>query len=111
MDTQDKVSILSVICTRDEAGRHFSHVYSAKSLADLEEEGLIKISRPIHEVTWIAYREERWSVAVTDDGQALVNAYPEYCPVAQRGTSQPRLEKVSTRKQFYGINLTAVLVG
>jgi hypothetical protein len=80
MTTEQKVQILAVITTRDEAGKHFTEVYDGDDLAELEEKGLIEISRPVHEATGIAYSQEHWGVQVTDDGMALVEAHPEYCP-------------------------------
>lgn len=77
MTTSEQVRILSKLCTRNEAGRHFTEVYDGADLAALEEDGLIIISRPIHEATGIFCSQEYWSVEVTDDGVALVEANPE----------------------------------
>lgn len=80
MTTEQKVQILAVLSTRDEAGKHFTEVYDGDDLAELEEKGLIEIGRPVHEATGIAYSQEHWTVAVTQDGIDLVEANPEYCP-------------------------------
>ncbi len=77
MTTSEQVRILSKLCTRNEAGRHFTEVYGDSDLAALEEDGLIIIHRPIHEATGISYSQEYWSVEVTDGGIALVEANPE----------------------------------
>jgi hypothetical protein len=80
MTTEQKVAVLAVITTNNEAGQHFTAIYDADDLWNLEEEGLIEVSRPVHEQTGIEYGQEHWSVAVTQDGIDLVEAHPEYCP-------------------------------
>jgi len=80
MTTEQKVSIIAVITTRDEAGRHFTEVYDGDDLMALEEEGLLVVTRPVHAGTGIAYSQEHWAVQVTPDGIDLVEAHPEYCP-------------------------------
>lgn len=79
MTTETKVRILSTLTTRDSAGTHFTVRVSSDDLAALEAEELITINRPIHEATGIPYSEEYYSVEVTEEGVALVEAYPEYC--------------------------------
>ena len=78
MSTSDKVAILSTLCTRDSAGRHFTAKFSGDDLGTLEAEGLIKVTRPVHQ-TGIPYGAEYWSVEVTAEGVELVEAYPEDC--------------------------------
>jgi hypothetical protein len=78
MNLRRTVEILSVIATSGDAGRHFSEVYSDAELSQLEAGGLIEITRPIHEATGLPYSVDHWSVAVTEDGQILVDNYPEY---------------------------------
>ncbi|MEN6549222.1 MAG: hypothetical protein ABFE07_24520 [Armatimonadia bacterium] len=80
MTTEQKVSILAVITTRDEAGRHFTEVYAADDLHELEEEGLLEVNRPVHAGTGIDYSQEHWSAQVTPAGIELVEAHPEYWP-------------------------------
>lgn len=80
MTTEQKVSILAVITTNSDAGRHFTEVYAADDLRELEQECLIVVTRPVHEATGIAYSQEHWAVRVTQDGIDLVEAHPEYCP-------------------------------
>lgn len=80
MNTSEKVAILSEIITRDEAGTHFTALHACDALAELEEEGLIEITRPVHEFTGIPYSQEYWSVEITDDGMALLDANPELIP-------------------------------
>jgi hypothetical protein len=77
MNISKQVRILSKITTRDESGRHFLEIYNTADLQELEAAGLLTIHRPIHGATGISYSEEYWSVEVTDDGIALVEAYPE----------------------------------
>jgi len=49
-------------------------------LDDLEAEGLIVITRPVHQATGLSYDQQYWSVEATDEGQDLVDGYPEYQP-------------------------------
>ena len=77
MTTSEKVRILSDLSTRDEAGRHFTSRFNSDDIASLEAEGLIAVSRPIHEPTGIPYGEEYYSVSITEDGVELVDANPE----------------------------------
>lgn len=78
MNIETKVRILSTLTTRDTSGRHFTSRVSDDELAELEADGLIEVSRPVHEATGIPYAQEHWAVTVTDDGVELVAAYPEY---------------------------------
>lgn len=78
MNVEQKVNILSRITTRDEAGRHFTSAYAMEDLLELEDGGYLSIHRPIHEQTGIAYSQEYWSMEITDDGLAMVEAYPDY---------------------------------
>ena len=80
MTTDQQATILAQIVTRDEAGRHFTEVYATDDLMELEHEGLIEIARPVHDATGIRYQQEYWSVNVTQEGQALVDACPECWP-------------------------------
>ena len=52
-------------------------IYSTSDLEELEAAYLIAIHRPIHDATGISYSQEYWSVEVTNDGVALVEANPE----------------------------------
>ena len=78
MTTESTVRILSTLTTRDHAGRHFTTRVSSDDIAALEAAGLIVVTRPIHEATGLPYSEEYYSVAVTEAGVELVEAYPEY---------------------------------
>ena len=78
MTTSDKVSILSILCTRDSAGQHFASKFGRDDLDALESEGLIEVTRPVHQ-TGIPYGAEYWSIEVTAEGVELVEAYPEDC--------------------------------
>jgi hypothetical protein len=77
VNTSEQVKILSKITTNNEAGRHFMEIYSGGDLDELEAAGLLIIHRPIHVGTGINYSQEYWSVEVTDDGIAIVEANPE----------------------------------
>jgi hypothetical protein len=82
MTTQEQVASLSTMTGRDEAGRHFTARYPDDVLSELEAEGLILISRPVHPRTGLTYSEENWTVEVTEKGVDLVRSYPEYQPTA-----------------------------
>lgn len=81
MTTQEKVALLSTFVNRDDAGRHFTQVYPDKAIASLEAEGLIEVTRPVHDATGISWDSDRWTAEVTPAGVELVEAYPEYQPV------------------------------
>ena len=81
MKNEQKVGLLAQITTRNEAGKHFMHLYPYDVLQELEREGLLVITRPVHEATGLRYSEEYWSVEVTEEGRALVDAYPECWPM------------------------------
>lgn len=72
-----QAAIVAEITTTDEAGKHFTERYAQDDLAELEEAGLIEFERPIHAATSLPYAQEYWSVMVTDDGRALVDAYED----------------------------------
>jgi len=64
----DKLKVLGEITTRNDAGRHFTEVYSARDLSELEDLGYIAVRRPVHEATGLHYSMEHWTVHVTDAG-------------------------------------------
>jgi hypothetical protein len=86
--TDDMIRILCVITNRDEAGRHFTELYDADLLIDLETLGLIDVSRPIHEPTGIMFDRDQWSVEVTPEGQDVVDANPELHPTQRLTKTQ-----------------------
>lgn len=69
---------LCIACTRNEAGKHFTEwmIYAD----ELEQLGLIEINRPKHEATGIDYDSQYWSLEVTEEGVATVEASPELHP-------------------------------
>lgn len=71
-DTEETVRALLTICTRNEAGRHFTEVFP--EWKELEESGLIDVYRPVHSQTGIPYSQEYWSVEVTWDGLDLISS-------------------------------------
>jgi hypothetical protein len=66
------IAELATLTTRNEAGRHFTEFSGYWS--ELEAEGLIEINRPVHDATGIAYSQEHWTLAPTDEGIAEVEA-------------------------------------
>jgi len=76
--TDNMIRELAIMCTRNESGQHYT-AWSDHYLA-LEELGLIKINRPVHKFTGIPYDIIYWTVEITEDGQAVVDANPELCP-------------------------------
>ena len=63
----EDAEMLGKICTRDEAGRHFTDIYEQGWLIRMEEQGFLEIIRPVHG-TGIAYGQEEWSVKITPAG-------------------------------------------
>src|SRR5688500_13367167 len=102
MNTAEQVRILSKITTHDKTGKHFTEIYNAPDLAELEAEGLIAISRFIHEAIGILYSEEHWTVAATEDGLVLVVAYPEYREWATGGCLPIRFAVVQSGYYVFG---------
>ena len=70
--TDEMILTLGSIVTRDEAGRHFTEVFPCWK--ELELAGLIDICRPIHRRTGMPYSSEYWTLEVTPNGQAIVDA-------------------------------------
>ena len=79
--TDDAIRELCIITTRNEAGQHFTTW--SQHYEDLEAAGLIAVHRPVHEVTGLPYDQQHWTVEVTDDGMALVDANPELYPAEE----------------------------
>lgn len=73
--TKAMVRELCTICTRNEAGQHFTE--TSKHWEALEKAGLIAIHRPVHTITGIAYSLDAWILEATEAGQAVVDASPE----------------------------------
>jgi len=63
MLTAEDRAMLAELCERDEAGRHFTEVYTMDWLLKMESLGYITITRPMHE-TGIMYAPEYWHVTV-----------------------------------------------
>lgn len=78
--TDLQIEILCVITTRDAAGVHFTSKFNDDDLAALETAGLIEISRPVHQPSGVAFGCDQWTVEVTAEGLALVEANPELHP-------------------------------
>jgi hypothetical protein len=72
MTVEQKVKILSVITTRNEAGKHFLEIYDYDELKELEKEGLLEIHERIHSATGLKYSEEYNTVQLTQEGIDLV---------------------------------------
>lgn len=72
MATSQQIDLLSRICTRDEAGRHFTEAFPGWE--SLEDACFIRVHRPAHGATGLQYSEEHWSIEVTADGLDLVTA-------------------------------------
>lgn len=78
--SDDLIRELCIITTRNDAGRHFTEW--SDHYERLEAAGWIRIDRPVHEATGIPYSMDSWSVEVTEEGQEIVDAYPELHPDA-----------------------------
>lgn len=57
---------LSIACTRNEAGQHFTEFM--KYWQHLEDDGLIKIHRPRHTKSGIDYDQQYWTLEITPKG-------------------------------------------
>ena len=106
MNTAEQVRILSKITTHDKTGKHFTEIYAVPDLAELEAEGLIAISRPTPEATGIPYSQEHWTVKATEDGLALVEAYPEYREWTTGGRLPIRFAVVQSGYYVFGVGFT-----
>ena len=71
----NQIAELCILTTRDEAGRHFTEW--SEHFEALEEMGLIEINRPVHNATGIDYDQQYWTLEVTEEGIAVVEANPE----------------------------------
>lgn len=80
MTDQEKVEALSDMTNRDHAGRHFTERYDDATLAALEADGLISITRPVHDQTGLPYDQQHWRLEVTQDGQDFFDNHPEFHP-------------------------------
>jgi hypothetical protein len=80
MTTQRQVELLATFTNRDDAGRHFTERYTDADLTALETDGMIEITRPVHDTTGISYDCQYWHAEVTELGQAIVDQNPEYHP-------------------------------
>jgi hypothetical protein len=65
--SDDDKRALGRLCTRDDAGRHFTEAFDSAWLDAMEAAGLITIHRPVHEQTGIPYGGEYWSVEVAPE--------------------------------------------
>ena len=62
--TDEDRRLLGELCTRDDAGKHFTETFPAEWLDRMEDAGIITISRPTHPATGIPYSQEYWSVGI-----------------------------------------------
>lgn len=62
--SEDDRRQLGALTTRNDAGRHFTALYSGEWLSRMEALGYAEISRPIHRATGIPYDSQYWSVEV-----------------------------------------------
>lgn len=76
--TDDMIRELCTLCTRNEAGQHFAQ--TSAYYGELEDLGLVRIDRPVHQATGIPYSAEYWSIEVTEEGIEVVEANPELHP-------------------------------
>jgi hypothetical protein len=76
--SDEQIAELCILTTRDEAGRHFTEW--AQHYDALEEIGLIKIDRPVHAATELPYDQQYWTLEVTEEGIAVVDANPDLHP-------------------------------
>jgi hypothetical protein len=72
------ITELAIITTKNNEGQHFTKW--SQHWAELESEGLIAIHRPVHDQTGLPYRDEFWTLEVTESGVAMVEANPHLQP-------------------------------
>ncbi|WP_296701561.1 hypothetical protein [Thiocapsa sp. UBA6158] len=65
---RELVGVLGSLCTRNEAGQHFTETADPDDLDQLESLDLLLIHRPTHEATGIPYSSEYWTLEVTEAG-------------------------------------------
>ena len=105
--TDDMIRALCVITTRNDAGRHFTEVYDADLLVDLETLELIEVSRPIHEPSGVMYDRNEWSVQITDAGQDLVDTHPELHPGASEA-EQVQIQNLDVASMMDWLNAKGI---
>lgn len=76
--TEGIIRDLCIATTRNEAGQHFTEFLSHDE--EMEELGLIKVNRPVHEPTGIPYSCEHWTLEVTEYGMEIIDSNPELRP-------------------------------
>lgn len=64
----DLIEQLGKVTTRNESGMHFTQWLDYE---ELEDKGLVKVYRPVHE-TGIPYSQEYWTIEVTEKGLNLL---------------------------------------
>ena len=74
-DAKEALDELLEVTTFTEGGRHFTEAY--RRWMDLEDAGLIKVHRPVHEHTGIRFSHEYWTLELTEQGKAIVNELNE----------------------------------
>jgi len=72
---ENQIRELCVIETLTISGMHFTEW--AKHYDALESLGFVEIHRPVNPDTGIAYSQDHWSLAITEDGQFVIDAHPE----------------------------------
>jgi len=73
--TDDDKFKLGHLATRNEAGTHFTQVYSDAWLQRMERLGWISIHRPVHGPTSIPYSQDYWAVEVNEEVSSWFDAY------------------------------------
>jgi hypothetical protein len=76
----EMVAHLATMTNRDDAGRHFTERYPDALIRELEANGLVAVTRPVHRPTGIPYDESHWTLELTPTGLELVERFPEYHP-------------------------------
>lgn len=82
LSREDKIQ-LGALCTRDEAGVHFTQLHDLEWLTRMEQAELITITRPIHEPTGLRYSPEYWEVAVAPEVATWFDEQGQLITVAQ----------------------------
>jgi hypothetical protein len=74
-DAKEALEELLHITTQSEGGSHFTEAF--RRWMDLEQAGLIRVHRPVHEATNIQYSNQYWTVELTEQGMAIAKDLSE----------------------------------
>jgi hypothetical protein len=86
--TNNDCQLLGTLTTHTDSGEHFTAIYDELWLAEMEELGMIEITRPVHP-TGIPYGQQDWLVKVTSAGEMAADM-KKFCQCDVTGTDVHR---------------------